>query len=144
MSLRNVKKFRETGKLSKVEAKDHVKDWWHYARDAVINEMRENRKRARWIFIKEYIVRRGRYIELYKRSRLNGKMWVVPSEVLKELDEAYGASRHITLNDPHLTLAAKKQVQILNGMPLSRAEKMKWKLLKGTICKLQILCYFVG
>ena len=123
LSLRNVKKFRETGKLSKVEAKDHVKDWWHYARDAVINEMRENRKRARWIFIKEYIVRRGRYIELYKRSRLNGKMWVVPSEVLKELDEAYGASRHITLNDPHLALAAKKQVQILNGMPLSRAEK---------------------
>ena len=72
---------------------------------------------------KSIIIRRSRYIGLYKRSRLDGKIWVVPSDVLKELDDALGSWQHITLNDSRLTLAARKQVLVSHGIPLTPQER---------------------
>ena len=101
------------------------REWWQYAIDAVVMGLRESKKRAKWMYIQEYILRRSRYITLYKRSRIGGKMWVVAPHVQRELETALGSWDNVRLNDPRLALAARIQIQISHGAPLGSHEIMQ-------------------
>ena len=106
----------------KDEAIQYIQNWWHYAFDAVLQGLRENQKRAKWKYIEEYILRRSRYIEFYKRSRHGGKIWVIEPYVQKQLEEALGPWSDVRLDDPRLLIAARVEMKVDHGIPLSAVE----------------------